>query len=276
MSPASADRIPQPDFAAIKARQHKTWSSGDYAVVGTTLQLVGEQLCESMNLSAGSRVLDIAAGNGNVTLAAARRFCVVTSTDYVAALLDRGRERARAERLDVDFQLADAEALPYADACFDAVVSTFGIMFAPDQARAAAEAARVCRAGGLLGFSNWTPDSFIGELFTLVGHYLPAVPGLQSPLRWGTREAIQAWFAPSADEITLVPRSYTFRYLHAEHFTEVFRHWYGPVQQAFISAGSRAAALADDLRDLVNRRNVARDGTLAVPSAYVDVVIRRR
>ena len=275
MRAASADCLPQPDFQAIKTRQHKTWSSGDYAVVGTTLQLVGEQLCETMNLSAGSRVLDIAAGNGNVTLAAARRFCAVTSTDYVEALLERGGERARAERLNVEFRVADAEALPFDDASFDAVVSTFGIMFAPDQARAAAEAVRVCRPGGLLGFSNWTPSSFIGELFALVSHYLPAVPGLQSPLRWGTMDAIQEWFASTADEIALVPRSYTFRYLHADHFTEVFRRWYGPVHQAFVRAGPRAEALADDLRDLVNRRNVARDGSLAVPSAYVDVVIRR-
>lgn len=269
------NRAPEPDLNAVKARQQKTWSSGDYAVIGTTLQIVGEQLCETMNLAAGSRVLDIAAGNGNATLAAARRFCAVTSTDYVGALLDRGRERAAAERLNVEFRVADAEALPFDDASFDAVVSTFGIMFAPDQARAAAEAARVCRSGGVIGLSNWTPDSFIGQMFTLVSHYLPPAPGVPSPMRWGSADAVQAWFEHTASDITLVPRTYTFRYLHADHFIEVFRGWYGPIHQAFIAAGPRAGVLAEDLRDLLNRRNVALDGSLAIPSAYVDVVVRR-
>jgi ubiquinone/menaquinone biosynthesis C-methylase UbiE len=275
MNPALVDREAEPDLIAVKARQQKTWASGDYAVIGTTLQIVGEQLCESMNLSAGSRVLDIAAGNGNATLAAARRFCTVTSTDYVGALLERGRERAAAERLDVEFRVADAEALPFDDGSFDAVVSTFGIMFAPDQARAAAEAARVCRSGGVIGLSNWTPGSFIGQMFTLVSHYLPPAPGMQSPMRWGSADAVRGWFETVAADITIVPRTYTFRYLHAEHFIEVFRGWYGPIHQAFIAAGPRAGVLAEDLRDLLNRRNVALDGSLAIPSAYVDVLIRR-
>lgn len=275
MKAALANREQAPDLNAIKARQQKTWSSGDYAVIGTTLQIVGEQLCETMNLSAGSRVLDIAAGNGNATLAAARRFCAVTSTDYVEALLDRGRERAAAERLAVEFRVADAEALPFDDASFDAVVSTFGIMFAPDQVRAASEAVRVCRSGGVIGLSNWTPDSFIGQMFALVSHYLPPVPGVLSPMRWGTVDVVQGWFEGVAKDIAIVPRTYTFRYLHADHFIEVFRSWYGPIHQAFNAAGPRAGVLAEDLRDLVNRRNVALDGSLAIPSAYVDIVIRR-
>src|SRR5688500_340621 len=154
-----------PDFAAIKTRQQAAWASGDYAVVGTTLQIVGESLCEALDLAAGSHVIDIAAGNGNATLAAARRFCTVVSTDYVSTLLDKGRERAAAERLAVDFRVADAEALPFADAEFDVAISVFGTMFTPEHARAAAEMARVVRPGGKIGVASWTPDSFIGQVF---------------------------------------------------------------------------------------------------------------
>ncbi len=173
------------DLTALKTRQQTAWASGDYAVIGTTLQIVGEQLAEACDLRCDERVLDVAAGNGNATLAAARRGCHVTSTDYVAALLERGAERARAERLEVEFQVADAEALPFADASFDAVLSTFGVMFTPDQARAAAELARVCRPGGRIGLASWTPDGFIGRLFKVLGRHLPPPPGVQPPSLWG-------------------------------------------------------------------------------------------
>jgi ubiquinone/menaquinone biosynthesis C-methylase UbiE len=173
-----ANKPAAPDFAAIKAKQHAAWSSGDYSVVGVTLQIVGENLCEALDLRAGQRVLDVAAGNGNCSLAAARRFCDVTSTDYVQDLLRRGRERADAERLPITFKVADAEALPFADGEFDAVTSTFGVMFAPDQERAATELLRVCRPGGKVGLANWTPDSFIGQLFKTLGRYVPPAAGL--------------------------------------------------------------------------------------------------
>src|SRR3954471_8904824 len=181
------NHTPLPDFKAIKTRQQGAWSSGDYAVVGTTLQIVGEQLCEALDVRSGQKVLDVAAGNGNVALAAARRWCDVVATDYVPALLDRARERAAADRLNIAFREADAEDLPFADGSFDAVVSTFGVMFTPDQDRAAAELVRVCRSGGKIGLANWTPDGFIGQVFKIIGKHLPPSPGVRSPALWGTR-----------------------------------------------------------------------------------------
>lgn len=265
----------KPALQAVKEKQQATWASGDYAVIGTTLQIVGEQLCETMNLRAGAKVLDVAAGNGNATLAAARRFCDVTSTDYVEALLDKGKERAKAERLSVRFQAADAEALPFDDASFDAVLSTFGVMFTPDQALAASELSRVCRSGGQIAMANWTPEGFIGQVFKTIAKHLPPPPGVQSPALWGTREALQALFAETALTVDLTPRLFTFRYLSDDHFLEVFRTFYGPIHKAFLALGDAGTALDADLRALLGRFNVATDGTLVVPSEYVEVVIRK-
>jgi SAM-dependent methyltransferase len=199
-----------PDLNALKAKQQAAWSSGDYAVIGTTLQIVGECLAEAMDLRAGQTVLDVAAGNGNITLAAARRWCEVTSTDYVEPLLELGRRRAKAEGLQVKFQIADAEDLPFADATFDAVVSTFGGMFSPDQYRTAAEMVRVCRSGGRIGLANWTPEGFIGQMFKTIGKYLPPPTGVKSPAIWGTREWVQATFGASASTITVESRHFTW------------------------------------------------------------------
>ena len=185
-----------PDYAAIKQRQQATWASGDYAVIGTTLQIVGENICEAVDLRAGERVLDVAAGNGNATLAAARRFAAVTSTDYVGALLGGGKARAAAEHLPVTFQEADAEALPFADASFDVALSTFGVMFAPDQEKAAAELARVIRKGGRIGLANWTPESFIGQLFKIIGRHVPPPAGIKSPALWGAKTVWANCFRP--------------------------------------------------------------------------------
>ncbi|RZI96902.1 MAG: class I SAM-dependent methyltransferase [Variovorax sp.] len=268
---------PAADFAAIKARQQTAWASGDYAVIGTTLQLVGEQLAESCDLRCDERVLDVAAGNGNATLAAARRGCVVTSTDYVEALLERGAERAHAERLAVKFQAADAEALPFGDGSFDAVLSTFGVMFAPDQAKAALEMARVCRAGGRIGLANWTPQGFIGQLFKVLGSHVPPPAGVQPPSRWGVEEHLRTLFGDRAAAIAVTPRIFNFRYRSAAHFIEVFRTWYGPVHKAFASLPAEgAAALERDLTDLLNRLNVAGAHSLVVPSEYAEVVVTRR
>src|SRR5450432_1981634 len=192
---------PQIDLGAIKTRQHAAWSTGDYAVVGTTLQIVGETLCEALDLRSGTRVLDVAAGNGNGTLAAARRWCDVTSTDYVASLLEAGRKRASAEGHAMRFQEADAEALPFPDGSFDVVMSTFGVMFTPDQDQAAKELARVCRPGGKIGLANWTPDGFIGQLFKTIGKYVPPAAGLKSPALWGTRARLDELFATTAKHI---------------------------------------------------------------------------
>lgn len=268
---------PATDLVALKDRQRTAWASGDYAVIGTTLQIVGESLAEAVDLRTDERVLDVAAGNGNATLAAARRGANVTSTDYVASLLDRGAERARAERLDVAFQVADVEALPFADASFDAVLSTFGVMFAPDHAKSAAEMARVCRPGGRIGLANWTSDGFIGQLFKTLGRHLSPPAGVQSPSLWGVESHLTTLFGDRAAAITLTPRIFNFRYRSAAHFIEVFRTWYGPVHKAFAALpADGAAALERDLTELLNGANRAGPGTLIVPSAYVEVVVARR
>ena len=265
------------DFNALKSRQMAAWASGDYAVIGTTLQLVGEQLAESCDLRYDERVLDVAAGNGNATLAAARRGCKVTSTDYVSSLLDRGAERAGAERLDVKFQVADAEALPFDDASFDAVLSTFGVMFSPDQALAASELARVCRPGGRIGLANWTPESLVGQMFKTLGRQLPPPAGAQPPALWGVEAHLHSLFGEQAAAIAVTPRVFNFRYRSAAHFIDVFRTWYGPVHKAFAALpADKAAALERDLTDLLNRMNRAGTGSLVVPSEYLEVVVTRR
>jgi ubiquinone/menaquinone biosynthesis C-methylase UbiE len=268
---------PTPDLKAVKARQQVAWSSGDYAIIGTTLQIVGERLAEAMDLRPGQRVLDVAAGNGNATLAAARRWCEVTSTDYVDALLARGRLRAEAEGLAVDFRVADAENLPFADGSFDAVMSTFGGMFSPDQGRTAAELLRVCRRGGRIGLANWTPEGFIGQMFKTIGKHLPPPPGVKSPANWGTRTWIAEWLGADASAIVAEPRHFVFRYRSAQHFLDVFRDYYGPMLKAFEAldeAGRKA--LARDIIDLVGRFNTSGDDTMVVASEYLEVVVTRK
>lgn len=269
--------VAMPDFKAVKSKQQIAWSSGDYAVVGTTLQIVGEQLAEAMDLRSGQKVLDIAAGNGNATLAAARRWCDVTSTDYVEALLNRGRLRAEAEGLRVAFEKADAEDLPYADGSFDAVLSTFGAMFSPDQSRTAAEMLRVCRSGGRIGLANWTPDGFIGQLFKTIGKHLPPPVGLKSPALWGTWEWMEKAFRPQAAAIAAEPRHFVFRYRSAQHFLDVFREFYGPMLKAFEALdGNGRKALARDLIELIGRFNKSGDDTMVVPSEYLEAVVTKR
>lgn len=265
------------DLNALKTRQQAAWASGDYAVIGTTLQIVGEQLAEACDLRWDQDVLDVAAGNGNATLAAARRGCKVISTDYVASLLDRGAERANAERLNVTFQVADAEMLPFPDASFDIVLSTFGVMFTPDHSKAAAELLRVCRPGGCIGLANWTPGSFIGQVFKTLGRYIVPSAGVQSPAFWGTEDHLRLLFGDQAASITFASRTFNFRYRSAAHFIEVFRSWYGPVHKAFAAlAAEQAVALTNDLTDLLNKLNRAAPDSLVVPSEYLEIVITRR
>ena len=267
-------RLNAVDFTAVKKKQQTAWSSGDYAVVGTTLQIVGEELCEALDLRAGERVLDVAAGNGNATLAAARRWCDVVSTDYVQSLLDSGRARASAEGLGIEFEQADAEALPFADGSFDVVLSTFGVMFTPDQNKAAAELMRVCKAGGRIGLANWTPDGFIGQVFKTLGKYLPPPEDVKSPALWGTREHLVRLFELEPREIRTEKRFFKFRYRSPQHFLEVFKTYYGPVLKAFAALDEqKQKALATDFRDLIGRVNVAQDGTMVVPSEYLEAVI---
>ncbi|MBV9826447.1 MAG: methyltransferase domain-containing protein [Alphaproteobacteria bacterium] len=265
-----------PDYAAIKSKQNAAWASGDYARIGVTLQITGEGLAESLDLPPGAKVLDVAAGNGNATLAFARRWCKVTSTDYVDKLLAQGRARVEAEGLEVAWRTADTERLPFEDGVFDAVVSTFGVMFAPDQMAAADELVRVCRRGGLIGMANWTPDGFIGQLFKALGRHVPPPPGIKSPALWGSRTWIEEVFSSRSRAITVNERQFVFRYTSPDHFIDVFRTYYGPVHKAFLAlepAGQ--AALASDLRDLIACFNTAKDGTMRVPSDYLEVVITR-
>lgn len=265
-------RMPD-DLSAVKARQQAMWASGDFAVIGTTLQIVGETICEAVDLRAGERVLDVAAGNGNATLAAAHRFARVTSTDYVPALLERGRRRTEAEGLQVTFEVADAEALPYADGQFDVVLSTFGVMFAPDQQRAARELRRVCRPGGRIGLACWTPDGFVGRMLRTVGAHVPPIPGVASPALWGKPDHVETLFEGTASVACNV-RSFAFRYESAEHFVEVFRNYYGPVHKAFASLDTdRQSALERDLIALLRQSDEGGGNGLVVAGEYLEIVV---
>lgn len=266
-----------PELEALKTRQHGAWASGNYAIVGTTLQIVGEELCEALDIRAGQNVLDVAAGNGNATLAAARRWCQVVSTDYVPSLLERGRLRAKANGLLIEFKEADAEALGFADAAFDVVISTFGVMFTPNQDRAATELLRVCKSGGKIGLANWTPEGFIGQIFKTLGKYLPPPAGAKSPALWGTEARIQEMFGPSVASIKAEKRNFNFRYRSPQHFLDIFRSYYGPILKAFSALDTaRQRQLRDDILALVTTMNQAADGTMVVPSEYLEIVIVKR
>jgi ubiquinone/menaquinone biosynthesis C-methylase UbiE len=266
-----------PDLSALKTRQQAAWSSGNYGIVGTTLQIVGEQLCEAVDLKAGSKVLDVAAGNGMASLAAARRWCHVTSTDYVPALLEQGRARAVAEGAAIEFREADAENLPFADSSFDTVLSTFGVMFTPNQDRAAAELMRVCRPKGQIGLANWTPDGFIGQVFKTLGKYLPPPAGTRSPAMWGTRLRMTEMFDAGARSIKAESRLFNFRYRSPSHFLDVFKNYYGPMLKAFAALEpAKQEELHNDLHALIVRMNRSGDATMVVPSEYLEVVITKR
>ena len=277
MSAVLSATPPAIDLAAVKTRQQAAWSTGNYAVVGTTLQIVGENLCEALDLRAGSRVLDVAAGNGNATLAAARRWCDVTSTDYVPSLLESGQARARAEGHTIAFQEADAENLPFPDASFDVVMSTFGVMFTPNQDKAASELARVCKPGGRIGLAYWTPESFIGQLFKTIGKYVPPAPGVKSPALWGTKTRLDELFGKTAQNIRTASRHFTFRYGSPAHWIEVFRTYYGPMTKTYGALDAeKQAAFTRDLLALMESGNRSGDGTLVLATEYLEVVIERK
>lgn len=264
------------NFDAVKEKQRNTWGSGDYGRIGVTLQITGEQLCESMDLKSGESVLDIAGGNGNVTLAAARRFCNVVSTDYVETLLGQSKNRADAEGLDIHYQFADAEALPFANNSFDNVVSTFGVMFTPNQAQSASELIRVCKPNGKIGLANWTPEGFIGHVFKLIGSYIAPPAGVKSPALWGTRPFIDQQFEPHASQITYRSREFNFRYRSPQHFVDLFRTYYGPVHKAFAALDEeRAQSLEKDMLQLIDQFNRDQSGGMVVPSEYLEVVVHK-
>lgn len=268
--------ITEPDFTAIKSKQNAAWASGNYAVVGTTLQIVGETLAETMNNKAGASILDVAAGNGNATLAFARRWHNVTSTDYVASLLESGKARAEAEGHSVDFKIADAEALPFEGNSFDAVVSTFGVMFTPNQKQAASELVRVCKPGGQIGMANWTPGSFIGQLFKTLGKHVTPPAGVQSPAQWGSQAWLDETFSASATTIQVTLRHFNFRYRSPAHFIDVFRTLYGPVHKAFLSLDADGqAALEADILALIAEFNIATDGSMDAAAEYAEIIITK-
>ena len=267
---------PRPDFGAIKARQQATWSSGDFGQIGTRLQIVGESICEAVDLLSTETVLDVAAGNGNASIAAARRFADVTSTDYVPALLEEGRRRAEADQLPMRFQVADAEDLPFADGSFDVVLSTFGVMFAPQPDRAARELLRVTRPGGRIGLANWTPDGFIGRLFDVVRGFAPPPAGLRSPMEWGTETRLVELFGPDAADIKTVRKTYNFRYRSAEHWIDEFRTYYGPTLKAFAAQDEEGQKkLHAALLELLDRWHRPNGRALVVPADYLEVVVRK-
>jgi len=266
-----------PDYTAIKQRQQTVWSSGDYAMIGTRLQIVGELLAEAVDLRADERVLDVAAGTGHMTLAAARRFAKVTSTDYVPELLDKARARVAADSLEAEYRVADAEKLPFADGEFDVVVSTFGVMFAPDQARAASEMLRALRPGGRIGLANWTPQGFIGQLFKVQSSHVAPPPGVPSPVKWGDESFIEQCFGPHAAQIRCERRDFMYRFRSPQHWLQVFRDYYGPTLKAFATLDeSGKRALEKDILDLLSRMNIGDAQSLVVPAEYLEIVVTKR
>jgi len=275
--PAAPPAVSSAQLEAIKAKQRATWASGDYSLIGTTLQIVGESLCEAVDLRSGSKVLDVAAGNGNSSLAAARRWADVTSTDYVPELLEAGRRRAEADRLPITFQEADATALPFPDGSFDIVLSSFGVQFTPSHAQTASELLRVCRSGGRIGLANWTPRGFIGQLFITIGKHVPPPQGVPPASRWGTVEYLEQLFGPQAAEIRTTCRDFNFRYRSPRHWIDVFRTWYGPVHKAFLSLSPDGQQqLAADLETLIARFNCSGDETMVVPGEYLEIVVLKK
>jgi SAM-dependent methyltransferase len=267
---------PRLDLAAIKERQRLAWTSGDYSMFGAALLIMSELLCEAVDLRPGQRVLDVATGSGNTALAAARRFGETTGIDYVPALLERGRERAAAERLEVAFRKGDAENIPLPDASFDIVLSTVGVMFAPDQEKAAAELLRICRQGGRIGLTSWTPDSFAGEQGSLFGKYLPFSPGLKPPVLWGTEQRLRELLGGGAKDLRIARRNFVFRYRSVRHYLEVLQTQLGPTRETFRALDPvRREDLVGELVALIDRFNRSGDETMVVPSDYLEVVMTR-
>jgi ubiquinone/menaquinone biosynthesis C-methylase UbiE len=273
-----APEATKPDFEAIKQRQQQTWASGDFAVVASRIVITAEQLCDTADLHAGWRVLDVATGSGNAAIAAARLGCTVVGVDYVPALLEQGRKRAAAEGLEVELIEGDAEALPFPDASFDAVTSIFGSMFAPDHAKAASELLRVCRPGGVIATAAWTPDGFLGQLFRTTASHVPPPAGVQSPLLWGTESHLRALFGDSISSLEVTERTYTWRFTSAEEFVTFFRTWYGPTLKAFAAlddAGSEA--FERDLVELARSSDrLGADDAVAIPATYIEAVAVKR
>ena len=271
------DQSQAPNLTAIKDHQQKTWTSGNYARIGNTLVIMGELLCEAVNVHAGDKVLDVATGSGNTAISAARRFCEATGIDYVPELIEHARKRAEVEGVQITFDVGDAENLPYPDASFDVVLSTLGVMFAPDQEKVAEELLRICRPGGKIGLANWTPEGFIGNMFRTLGKYVPPPPRNKATPLWGTEERLRELLGEGVASLEVRQRSYMWRYPSAGHFVDYFRSYYGPTLKAFESLDRDGQeALAKDLEELLENWNTSGDATMIVPSGYLEVVAVRR
>jgi SAM-dependent methyltransferase len=265
------------DLEAIKQVQQKVWSEGDFAMVAGTGAIVGEELAEAADILPDERVLDVACGSGNATLAAARRAWGNTvGLDYVPELLERARERAAAERLDIEFVEGDAENLPFDDASFDVVLSTFGVMFAPDHKKAANELLRVCKPGGRIGMTNWVPDGFVGQMFATTVKHAPPPPGVQPPILWGTEDHLRELLGDGINEMRIERRELVFRYRSPDHWLEFFRTYFGPTKMAFERVGPDGEeALASYIVELIGRFNTGGDRAMRVPGEYLQVIATR-
>jgi ubiquinone/menaquinone biosynthesis C-methylase UbiE len=267
----------QPDLSLVKARQQQTWASGDYTVIAGRIVLVSELLAEAADLHAGWRVLDVACGNGNATLAASRAGTTAVGIDYVPELIESARDRAVAEGLDAQFHVGDAEALPFDDGEFDAALSVFGSMFTPDHRRTAAEMLRVTRPGGRIALASWTPDGFVGHMFRIVSKYLAPPPGVASPVLWGTEEHLASLFGSGVETSSSHQRTFTFRFPSAEAYVAAFRRWYGPTLKAFDALGvADQRRLAADLAALAREFDVHHTGDVAIASTYLETVLTVR
>jgi ubiquinone/menaquinone biosynthesis C-methylase UbiE len=265
-----------PDLTQVKRRQQQMWASGDFHAVAALIQPVADVLCDAVDLQAGWRVLDVATGSGNAAIAAARCGCDVVGIDYVPDLLVRGRRRAEAEGVPVLLLEGDAEAIPFPDAGFDAVLSVYGAMFAPDHRQTAAELTRVCTPGGKIGLATWTPDGFVGEMLKVVAGHVPPVPGVASPLLWGSKQYVSDLLGDEIDALTCTERIFTFRFRSAEGFVDYFRSFYGPTLKAFEAVGDAGAdALYADLVNLVRRHAGTNSGPVSIPATWLETVATR-
>ena len=275
-APGELASLPCLDLEALRSTSKATWSAGDFAVIGSTLQIVAESLCESADVRPAQRVLDVATGNGATALAAARRYADVVGVDFVPALLERARLRADADGFPIEFREGDAQALPFESGSFDRVLSTFGVMFAPDQARAAAELVRVCKPGGKIGLACWTPEGVLGESFRLISRYAPPPPGLEPAMSWGTEAHLRKLFGASIARWQLVRKDFVFRYRSFEHWLEIFRTYYGPVRMTLKNLDAeKRGALVEDLREMLERWNRSGDRTLVYPGEYLEAVLTK-
>jgi SAM-dependent methyltransferase len=265
------------DLEAVRQAQQKTWSEGDFAMVAGIVMMVSEELVEALDILPDERVLDVACGSGNAALAAARRsWGGVVGVDFVPALLERGRERAAAERLDVDFVEGDAAELPLGDAEFDVVTSVFGAMFSAAQEQAAAELLRVCKPGGRIGMANWVPDGGVGKMFMTIAKHAPPPPGAPSPLRWGTEEGIRELFGDGVTDLRIERKQSRQAFRSADHFLDFFRTYFGPTKVAYERVGPEGEeALTADLLAYLEESNTAGDRAIVLKPEYLQAIATR-